>query len=794
MTKKCHFIGIGGIGMSGLARILLSKKMVVSGSDMASSYVTEGLQKEGAQVFIGHSSNYIHPDMTVVYSSDIKPDNSEYQAALKLKCPMLHRSDLLKQLTVGYKTLVVAGTHGKTTTSSLLATVLKEAKSSPSYSVGGIIKKYHANAENGDGEYFVAEGDESDGTFLKYDPFGAIVTNIDLDHMDYFGTEENLIRSFEQFARKVSSTKHLFWCAEDTRLKQLKLPGYSYGVSKDADLRASNIQQQGWYITFDITFNGKKYSHVKVKLIGKHNVLNALSVFGMAISLGIDESDIRSALETFEGVGRRCDIKGDLQKVLFIDDYAHHPTEIRTTLCGIREAIGERRLIAIYQPHRYTRTKDCLGSFGDIFDSADELILTDIYGAREKPIPGINSDVVLQEVLANGSVTATYVPQDKLSQTIKDRLLPHDVVVTLGAGDITKLGPSLIEQLKQSPVRQLKVGMICGGRSVEHEVALSSANYVGSGLQQTCYDVTRFEISKTGHWTFDLKKEKNQSQPVMSAEILNQLLKCDVIFPIMHGSYCEDGTIQGMFETLDIPYVGCDHRSSAVCMDKAMTKNIVASSGLNITPYITFTFSEWQENKQKITDAILRDLIFPVYVKPTHLGSSIAVSRVESEESLQNAVQKAFKVDTHVIVENAVNMCREIEFAVIGNEKITVLHPAEVYTGGQFLGYEGKYGPKALKMEPKAKLPDDLLTLGMDLAKKAYLAVGCSGFARVDFFLDPQNNFWFNEINPIPGCTPTSQFPIVCQANGWTSGQVIDRLIVLAMQRKRLQRRVNGHG
>lgn len=443
-----HFIGIGGIGMSGLARILLERNLPVSGSDIASSYVTEGLVKAGATIAIGHSSENISSNMTIVCTTDIKGNNPEYMEAKRLKCPILHRSDLLKQLMDGYKCLAVAGTHGKTTTTSLLTTTLVAGGVDPSFAVGGILPQFQSNAGNGKGEYFIAEADESDGTFLKYDPFGAIITNIDLDHMDHYQTESVLINAFGEFAKKVKSPKHLFWCGEDERLKSLKLPGISYGFEKYCALRVTRWEQKEWQLEFDLVFQDKIYKSVNVALVGRHNILNSLAVFGLACSLGISENAIREAFATFGGVKRRCEKKGDFKNVLLLDDYAHHPTEIKTTLEGIRKVISKRRLIAIFQPHRYSRTMSCLGTYGGIFDSVDELIITDIFGAGETPIPGLSHANVLSEIQQKAKMPSKYIPRKQLLEVIAAEVRPNDVVVTLGAGDITKLGGELVEKLR----------------------------------------------------------------------------------------------------------------------------------------------------------------------------------------------------------------------------------------------------------------------------------------------------------------------------------------------------------
>lgn len=449
MGKKYHFIGIGGIGMSGLARIMAKQNSIVSGSDISTNPLIENLIQKQVQVYIGHDAKYVAPDATVVYSSSVREENPEYQAAIKLKCDLLHRSDLLAALIQDQKLLGVTGTHGKTTTSSLLTHVLMCAGLAPSFSVGGVVPNYQTNADQGDGAYFVAELDESDGSFRKFHPYGAIITNIGSDHMDYYGTKENIVQAFKTFIDQVESPEHLFWCGDNMYLKELAAPGISFGFGDQCQLRAHSYSQEGWGLCFDIIYRGRSYQNVKIPLVGEHNALNALAVFGLALNLGIDEQTIRSAFATFQGVQRRCEKKGEELGVLVIDDYAHHPTEISATLHGIRQAAEERRVIVIYQPHRYTRTRDCLGMFAGIFDEADEVYITEIYSAGEAPISGISHCDIIEEVEQGTLTCIKHEPREFVVATVLKELKPHDVVVTIGAGDVTKLGPQILEALKK---------------------------------------------------------------------------------------------------------------------------------------------------------------------------------------------------------------------------------------------------------------------------------------------------------------------------------------------------------
>lgn len=457
MKDTYHFIGIGGIGMSGLARLLLSQNINVTGSDIAFNAVIEGLIKEGAVIHKGQSAENISPHAKVVYTSDIKADNPEYQAAIKMQCALLHRADLLAELLKGQKALAVAGTHGKTTTSSLLATVLVDAGIDPSFAIGGILPAFQSNARFGRGEYFAFEADESDRSFLKYHPFGAIVTNINNDHLNnYNGNFNLLIEHFKLFMSQVQSPRHLFWCRDDQHLTQLHMSGQSYGFHASSDWKIISMQQEGFRVYFDLEHQKHLYSKIELALVGRHNVLNAAAVFGLARTLGIPEASIRQSFKTFKGVLRRCENKGSCHNVQFLDDYAHHPTEIQTTLQGIRQAIGSKRLIAVFQAHRYTRTQDCLGSYGTIFDAADELIITDIYGAGETPIPNLTHALIQQEVEQSSTVPCQYVSRPALSHFLSQFVQPFDVIITLGAGDITKLSNETLLLLEKMPQHFIK--------------------------------------------------------------------------------------------------------------------------------------------------------------------------------------------------------------------------------------------------------------------------------------------------------------------------------------------------
>ncbi|MCB1119328.1 MAG: UDP-N-acetylmuramate--L-alanine ligase [Chlamydiia bacterium] len=429
-----HFIGIGGIGMSGLARILLQKGHAVSGSDLGRTPLIAELESLGATIYPTHDAANITEPCTVVYSSSISETNPEICAAKEWHCPLYHRSVLLAELVNSNQGLVVAGTHGKTTTSALLAATLIDAACDPTWVVGGIVAPYGKNSSGGVGPHVVAEGDESDGTLVQYQPHAAIVTNIGLDHLDHYKTEDNLLNTFQTFIHQVKG--EVFWCGDDQRLKSLTPPGTSYGFNANNTLRIAHIRPSGWQTQFDLITHQKTYSNIILNMIGEHNVLNAAAVFGLALSLNISESSIRHTFATFQGVGRRQEHIPYRDGVTLLDDYAHHPTEILATLRAVRQAIGERKLIALYQPHRYSRMETLLGTLSTCFSSADEVIVTEIFAAGEQPRPGVTSEKVYQEI-AQTHPCCSYVPRNELLTALK--LHDGDCLITLGAGDITKV-------------------------------------------------------------------------------------------------------------------------------------------------------------------------------------------------------------------------------------------------------------------------------------------------------------------------------------------------------------------
>jgi UDP-N-acetylmuramate--alanine ligase len=793
-----HFIGMGGIGMSALARILLQQGQKVRGSDIKKSALLDQLQKEGAEVRIGHSDAVLHPGDTVVYSTDINIENVELKKAKEMNLTILHRSDLLDRLMENQKPILITGTHGKTTTSAILAAVLLEANLDPAFVIGGIMRSSNTNGRAGKGPYFVAEADESDGSFLKTPSYGAIVTNLEKEHLSFWQNEENLNGGFQKFFHQVKNPSHLFWCADDAALLALKPPGISYGFSEGAACRIHRFVQTEKGIRFDLAIGGKLYQQIEVALYGRHNALNGAAVFALALSLKISEDAIRRALASFGGTARRLEHIGSAQNIDFYDDYGHHPTEIAVTIKALRDCVREKKLIVLFQPHRYSRVRDLFDEFLHCFAEADELIMTDIYSAGEAPIAGVNAALLYTKLREKLGPRVRFFPRPHLESGSAPLLRPGDAVLTIGAGDITGVGKILLDKIKEHPPK-LTIGVLFGGTSPEHDVSLLSARNILRSLDPSLYEVKSFGITKDGTWISGDDAIKMLEQKIRAAEnalkitpaILDELNQCDVCIPVFHGPQGEDGMIQGMLDALDLPYVGCDYRAGAVCMHKAWTKHVAMVNGVPTAPYIECDAATWRRYPERLMEKVDQNLTYPVWVKPVHLGSSIGVSRVVNREELREAAIRSFHYDDYLIVEQEV-VGRQIEFAVLGNEYIRVGAPGEILNHGQFYDYEKKYGPQAMKTKTPADLTPLEVQVGKELAVRMYETCGCRGLARVDFFLDREGHYWLNEINPFPGFTGISLYPKMWEAEGLQQRELCNDLVALALQRHRRLAEIRG--
>ncbi len=451
MNKHYHLIGIGGIGMSGIAQLLLRRGISVSGSDIKESRFTEELKKSGAKIFIGHRPSNTRGADLVVYSTAIKEDNPEVREAKRKKIPLIKRAQALAELMQDKTVITVAGSHGKTTTASLISCMLLEAGLRPTVAIGGILKNTDNNAWFGNGDFFVAEADESDASFLCYRPKYSIITNIDHEHLDYYKHFGNELDAFKEFINNTASGGCLFSCYDDMNLRAL-LESYKnkciqFGLTQGSNIYPRNISIKGLTSEFDCFYKDKFVDRFYLALGGRHNISNALSVIALGLELGINLEFIKKTLADFKGTRRRTDVKLDNGKYLLIDDYAHHPTEIRATLEAVRNL--KKRIVAVFQPHRYSRTKLLLEEFGKCFDLADYVIVTDIYPASEPALTGITGKLLSEKIKQyNPAKEVYFMPKEEIAQNILKTIQPDDLVITLGAGDIIKVSDELAEALK----------------------------------------------------------------------------------------------------------------------------------------------------------------------------------------------------------------------------------------------------------------------------------------------------------------------------------------------------------
>jgi len=451
--RKIHFVGIGGIGMSGIAEVLLNLGYKVSGSDLRSSPITERLEALGAKIYLGHSPENVGDSFVVVISSAVNDDNPEVVTAQNNLIPVIPRAEMLAELMRMKYSVAVAGVHGKTTTTSLVACILSEGGLDPTVVVGGKLGKIGSNARLGQGKFLVAEADESDGSFLLLAPSIAVVTNIDREHMNHYGTDEAMEDAFVDFANKVPFYGAVVLCLEDQRVQEV-LPRINrrtitYGLSRQADLSTRHVSMAEGKTTFEVLRNQVPIAEVKLSLPGQHNVLNALAAFSVGLELGVKPEVIARALSGFDGVDRRSQIKGEGRGIMVVDDYAHHPTEIEAMLSGMREA-WDRRIIAIFQPHRYSRTQDLAERFSTAFYGADILFVTDIYPAGEKPIDGISGETLAERIRAHGHRSVTYVGKiDDAAEAVLEVAKEGDLIVTLGAGNIWQISEALVDTLQE---------------------------------------------------------------------------------------------------------------------------------------------------------------------------------------------------------------------------------------------------------------------------------------------------------------------------------------------------------
>ena len=450
--QKIHFVGIGGIGMSGIAEVLINLGYQVSGSDLKESDITRRLASLGGTIAYGHRSENLTEVDVVVTSTAVNQKNPEVQEAHRRKIPVIPRAEMLAELMRMKYGIAIAGTHGKTTTTSMVATVLSHGDIDPTVVIGGRLDSIGSNAKLGQGEFLVAEADESDGSFLKLSPTIAVVTNVDADHLDFYRDLDEIRATFIDFINKVPFYGLVVLCLDDKNLQglipQVKKRLVTYGLTSQADFQASNIEHKADRTSFLVHYRGEALGRLNIRMPGRHNVLNALAAVAVGMELDLPFAKIAEGFHDFGGVQRRFQVKGEAQEIMVVDDYGHHPAEIKATLAAARSG-WNRRVVAVFQPHRYSRTEALFDDFTTAFYQADHIVVMDIYAAGEEPHPGVSAEKLASGISGHGHRSCCYTGNvESTIEHLQAVLQPGDIVITLGAGNVWQVGVELLQLLQ----------------------------------------------------------------------------------------------------------------------------------------------------------------------------------------------------------------------------------------------------------------------------------------------------------------------------------------------------------
>jgi UDP-N-acetylmuramate--alanine ligase len=452
-VKNIHLIGIGGIGMSGIAELLLNLGYSISGSDIKKTDVTKHLSDCGGKIFFGHKAENVSDADVVVFSSAVRDDNPEIIEAQERSIPVIPRAEMLAELMRLKYGIAVAGAHGKTTTTNMIGSILTEGGLDPTVVIGGRLSQWGgSNARLGNSDFLVAEADESDGSFLVLSPSMAIITNIDYEHIDFYHSMDNLRDTFTNFINKLPFYGRAIICLDNEEVQglipRLTKSYLTYGLNSQSDIRASDISKEGLSTSFVVTFKNRTIGNITISAPGNHNVLNALAAIGVGLELDINFEDIRKGLNNLGGLERRFEVKGESNGILFLDDYGHHPTEIVSTIQTAKECWPDRRLVVVFQPHRYTRTRDLYDRFVTSFNQADLLVIIPVYGAGEEPISGIDSEYLYRGIKGHGHRAVSFFSEKEEAISFLLKEIRHgDLVLTLGAGDVHRAGVELLEKI-----------------------------------------------------------------------------------------------------------------------------------------------------------------------------------------------------------------------------------------------------------------------------------------------------------------------------------------------------------
>ena len=735
--RPFFMVGIGGAGMSALAVLLQRRGHQVRGTDAVESPTTKALERAGVPVQIGHTAENIGPGDQIVVSDAVPLEQSpEVGRARELGCPVFRRSQLLGWLLRDRRTIAVAGTHGKTTTTGMIGAALAASGADPLVVVGAAIPEWGGPVRYGAGSWAVVEACEAYDSFHDLDPEIVVLTNLEPDHLDYHGDFSSLTDSVRRFLSKTSVACVIVPEGEPTALEVANRTGKPVVV-----------------VPVDQSLG-------ELRLPGRHNRINASIASAAVRAAGFDAEAAGSAVAGFGGAERRLQVVHE-GSVAVWDDYAHHPTEVAASIQALRERYARRRLVVVFQPHLYSRTAQFLEKFAEALNRADSVVLTDIYPAREEPMPGMSSARIAEAL----TVPHLYVPQRHLlPRIVASTVKEGDVVVGMGAGNISEFAPALAGELERvRRIRRalagesvaLKVAVVYGGDSTEREVSILSGRAVFDALKRLGHEAVLIDVSER----------------LLSGQSLSDLAgaaRPDVAFLASHGTHSEDGALQGLMELLDIPYTGSGVLASAIGMDKQMTKELLATHRLPVPRgQLVMNPDEPIEFEP------------PCIVKPNSQGSTVGVSFLKTTEGLRDAVARATIFGGGALVEEWVEGM-EISVPVLGDR---ALPPVEIApTSGQY-DFASKYTPGATEEIVPARLSPRMTELVQNQALAAHRAIGCAGATRTDMIVRGDEAVIL-EINTLPGMTPTSLLPNSARSVGLGFDDLVQWIIVDALRRR----------
>lgn len=721
--RSFFLVGIGGAGMAGVAEMLLSRGLSVKGTDAVDSSLIDHLRSLGAEVSIGHGGERVESGDAMILTDAIDLETSpEVARARALGVPLFRRSQALGWLLADRKVIAVTGTHGKTTTTGMIGAGLRAAGLDPLIVVGAEVPDFGGSVVFGSGEYAVVEACEAYDSFHDLDPFVAVLTNLEPDHLDYHGTPEALNASVEKFLARAS---HVVYCSRDEGARAMgsRLGGEDYDFPAIPGLKA------------------------QMTAPGEHNFLNAGAAIRVAELIGADVNAVAGGVGKFSGAARRLQVIHE-GSVTILDDYAHHPTEVDASIAAIRERFPNRRLCVVFQPHLYTRTRDFLNEFAESLSKADIVVLTDIYPAREEPLAGITSGRIAEAMTCPVKLVPS---RHALVKEVKKLLKPGDVVVGMGAGNIGEFAPLLAADLTRTG--PLRVWVAYGGDSPEREVSLHSGRQVHAALVRRGYDAKLVDFSE-----ILLNPVTRFPQP-----------KPDVVVLAVHGTHAEDGAIQGLCELMQIPYTGSGIQASAIAMDKDLTKTMLKTEGVKV-PH--------GQVIRSLQDTVHLPGVERFVVKPNAQGSTVGLTFVDDPKDLKTAIEKALTYSPEALVEEWLEGV-EISVPCL---KDRALPAVEVVPPEGKYDYAAKYLPGATEEICPARIGQAAAQKAADYAVRCHEILGCAGATRTDMIVNG-DDVTVIEVNTLPGMTATSLLPLCAKVAGIAFDDLCEWLVKDAMER-----------